>query len=187
MRSLRQSSHLVAVHANGGTGSVSGFLHSSLARSGRRLAMFLCLVGVTVLTSTTIALAYWAPHGSGSSNAAAGTIVAPSVAAFVGGDAPSSALIPGGSSDVVVRVDNPNPYSVKLTAISLNGSITAAGGAGTCASSDVTVSFPSVPSITVTSGSHLFDLPGAASMSISAQNGCQGATFDIPVSASFQK
>jgi P pilus assembly chaperone PapD len=111
----------------------------------------------------------------------------PSVVALVGGDAPNSALMPGGSSDVVLRIFNPNPYALSLTSISVNGSIAVSAASGTCTLPGVTTNFPSHPAITVPAGSSLVHLSGAALMSLGSQSGCQGATFTIPVSASFQK
>jgi hypothetical protein len=110
-----------------------------------------------------------------------------SVTAFTGGDSPSSSLLPGGSSDVVLRINNANSYLVTLTAISLNGSISAAGGIGTCSTPGVSTNFPSSPSIAVPAGSTLLHLSGAAAMSAGSSSGCQGATFTIPVNVSFQK
>jgi hypothetical protein len=140
-----------------------------------------------LMTTCGVAFAYWALIGSGSASAASGAFGPVTVAAFSGGDAPTSALAPGGSSDVVLRVNNANAFPIVLTAVALNGTITASGGIGTCTTTGVTVNFPSNPSITVPGGSHLIDLAGAASMNLTAQNGCQGATFHIPVSITFQK
>jgi hypothetical protein len=111
----------------------------------------------------------------------------PTVQAFSGGDAPTSALIPGGTADVIVRINNPNSYSVTLTGISANGSITAAGGIGTCTTTGVSTTFPSSPALVVAPGSHLIHLASSVSMSDAAQSGCQGATFEIPVSVTFSK
>jgi hypothetical protein len=61
---------------------------------------------------------------------ASGSLGTISVTAFSGGDNPTSELVPGGSSDLIVRIDNTNAYAVTLTAISLNGSITVSGSLG---------------------------------------------------------
>ena len=144
-------------------------------------------LSVLVIGPTGTAFAYWNGSGIGTAAAATGAVAAPSVVALVGGDAPSSALLPGGASDVILRINNPNPYALVLTAISANGSIVVSGASGTCTSSGVSTNFPSSPAIAVAAGSSLVDLPGAALMSLGSQSGCQGATFTIPVSVSFQK
>jgi hypothetical protein len=140
-----------------------------------------------VLVPSGAAFAYWTVTGIGAASANSGTISTPSVVALAGGDAPSSALLPGGTSDVILRIVNPNSYALTLTSISVNGSIAVTGATGTCTSSGVTTNFPSSPTIAVPVGSSLVHLPGAALMSLGSQSGCQGATFSIPVSVSFQK
>ena len=61
---------------------------------------------------------------------------------------------------MVLRLNNTNSFPITVTAIALNGTITATGGIGTCATTGVSITFPSSPSINVASGSHLIDLPG---------------------------
>jgi hypothetical protein len=145
------------------------------------------LTGVVLLVAATAAFAYWRAFGSGSAAAVTGTLGTPTVLALTGGDTPTTALFPGSTGDVVLRVSNPNAYTLTITGISQNGAITATAGIGTCTTTGVSTSFPSSPSIAVASGSHLIDLAGAAVMSTASQNGCQGATFHIPVSLTFSK
>jgi hypothetical protein len=137
--------------------------------------------------ATTAAFAYWRAFGSGSASAVTGTLGTPTIQALTGGDTPSTALLPGGTSDVVLRVNNPNSYTLTITGITQNGSITASGGIGACTTTGVSTTFPSSPSIAVTSGSHFIDLAAAAAMSTASSSGCQGATFQIPVSVTFSK
>jgi hypothetical protein len=155
-------------------------------RTSRRCWQWLGLTLLVVVPSGA-AFAYWNGSGVGTASAATGTMAAPSVVAFVGGDTPSGALLPGGTSDVIVRINNPNTYALTLTAISANGSIVVSGAQGTCTSSGVSTNFPSSPAISVAAGSTLVHLPGAALMSVGSQSGCQGATFTIPVNVSFQR
>jgi hypothetical protein len=162
-------------------------LRSSSGRSHRRIFSVLGLVLFVLGTTAGAAFAYARTFGTGSASASTGSMAAVSIVAFTGGDAPTTSLLPGGSSDVVLRVSNPNAYGVTLTAISLNGTITAVGGIGTCTTTGVSTTFPSSPSIAAATGSHLIDLTGAASMSLASQSGCQGAVFHIPISANFQK
>lgn len=154
-------------------------------RLSRRLGLILGLAGLLVGAFGGAAFAKWKGHGSGSSSAATGALAPVSVVALMGG--PTSSLLPGGTSDVVLQVSNSNPYPVVLTAIAMTsgGSISASNGA--CATSGVSLTFPSSPSISVPAGSSRVDLPGAASMSLASQNACQGNTFTVPVTVTFQK
>ena len=140
-----------------------------------------------VLVPSGAAFAYWTGSGIGSASAASGTMATPSVVALVGGDAPTNALFPGASGDVILRILNPNPYALTLTSISVNGSVVVSGARGTCTSSGVSTNFPTSPTIAVPAGSSLIHLPGAALMNVGSQSGCQSASFTIPVSVSFQK
>jgi len=162
-------------------------MNPSRLQPSRRLWTLAGLACIVLGGTGGAAYAYWNTLGSGSAAATTGNVSAVSVAAFTGGDAPNTALIPGGSSDVVVRINNTNAFALTMSAISLNGSVTASGGTGTCTTTGVTITFPGSPSITVPAGSHLIDLPGTAAMSTASQNGCQGATFQIPVSVTLKK
>src|SRR5207302_4720046 len=102
------------------------------------------LTALTVAVALTGALAggvyaYWKTSGSGSGSASTGTLQPVTVAAFVGGDAPSSVLVPGGSSaDVILRVNNTNPFPVTLVSVTGNGTITADSGFSGCTTTGVT-------------------------------------------------
>ena len=106
------------------------------------------------------------------------------VTALTGGDAPTGALQPGGTADVVLRVTNPNPYAVTLVSAAANGAVTRVGWRRELRDDRRHARRPeraerraSPPAATT-----LVDLPAAASMSASSSSGCQGATFTIPVS-----
>lgn len=130
------------------------------------------------------AYALWTTSGSGSGSGTTGSLAAVTVAATVGGDAPGSDLLPGGpAADVILRVSNPNAYAVSLVSVSGNGTISADGAHPGCTVTGVT--FADQPGLSVTigaSGTTLVHLAGAAGMSAASSNGCQGATFSIPVS-----
>jgi hypothetical protein len=154
-------------------------------RLSRRLCTIIAFVGLVIGGTGGVAFAKWNSHGSGSGSGTTGTLAAVSVVALTGG--PTASLLPGGSSDVVLRVRNTNSFGVLLTSISISsgGTITASNGA--CTFSGVTITFPSSPSISVPAGSSTVDLAGAASMSLASQNACQGNTFTFPVTVTFQK
>jgi hypothetical protein len=148
------------------------------------------VAAVLVLTSlsATAAFAYVQATGSASGTGSVGTMQTVTVTAFVGGDTPSSSLYPGGpAADVILRVNNPNSFTVHVTSIAGNGAITADASHSGCTTTGVTYTAPSNPSITLNSGSTLVHLAGAASMSTASLSACQGATFNIPVTLAVQR
>lgn len=158
--------------------------HAARRRNGRRVLPLLVL-GFT-LTGAGTALAFWAAGGTGSGQAAAGSALALTTSTAT----TSGLLYPGGTADVRVTVRNPNAYQVTLTAISGAGTVTAAGGIGTCTTTDVTFTPPTAISLVVppktngADGSATLTLTSAAAMGNASDNGCQNATFTIPVSFS---
>ncbi|HZQ85140.1 MAG TPA: hypothetical protein VFA83_09900 [Acidimicrobiales bacterium] len=148
------------------------------------------VAAVVVLTSlsATAAFAYTRATGAANGSGTVGTMQTVTVAAFVGGDTPSSSLYPGGpAADVILRVNNPNSFTVHVTSIAGNGTITADAGHAGCSTTGVSYTAPSNPSITLPSGSTLVHLAGAASMSTASLSACQGATFNIPVTLAVQR
>lgn len=140
------------------------------------------------LLTTSVAYAYVATIGSGTGTASTGTMQTVTVTALVGGDAPTSKLYPGGpAADVILRVNNPNSFTVQITGVAANGTITADSGHAGCTTTGVTFTAPSNPSITVSSGSSLVHLSAAASMSTASVSACQGATFSIPVAVTAKR
>jgi hypothetical protein len=140
---------------------------------------------MVLIIGATAAFAYWRTFGSGSASAVTSALGTPTIQALAGGDAPTTSLLPGATSDVVLRVNNPNAYTLTITGIAQNGAITTTAGA--CTTTGVSTSFPSSPSIAVPNGTHLIDVSGAAAMSTASSNGCQGAMFNVPVSVTFAK
>jgi hypothetical protein len=135
-----------------------------------------------VFLSAGVAFAYVSTAGAGSGSANAGTMQTVTVSAFVGGDAPTSLLRPGGpAADVILRVENPNPFTVHVVSVAGNGTITPDGAHSGCTTTGVTFTAPTNLSITVPSGSSLVHLTDAATMSTASLSACQGATFSIPV------
>ncbi len=155
-----------------------------LSRKRPRPALVLgTAIALVALLGVGVAYAHWSSAGSGSGSSTSGTLQPVTVTAFVGGDTPSSTLVPGGSADVILRVNNPNAYTVTLLSVSGNGTITADSGHPSCTTTGVSFTNQSGLSTTIgASGTTLVHLPNAASMSSASSNGCQGATFSIPVS-----
>jgi hypothetical protein len=148
--------------------------------SHRRLAGFTLGVVATVVCAVT-ATAFFRAAGAGAGTASVATLQPVAVAATAGGDAPSSVLLPGGSADVIVRLQNPNAFAVRLVSVVGNGSVTADGGHPGCSTTGVTFADQTGLNISVPPGSSLVHLPSAAAMSTASSNGCQGAFFSIPV------
>ena len=152
----------------------------------RRLITVLAVVGV--LAAGGGAYAYFTSSGSGSGHGSTGTMSTVTLSATAG--SPSTPLYPGGSGDVSLEVNNPNSYPVTLVSVSGNGTIMPDSGhlAG-CTTTGVTFSSQSglstnIPASTTNYPVHL---SGAVSMSTSSSNGCQGATFSIPVTITVDK
>jgi hypothetical protein len=138
---------------------------------------------VTVLALAAVGLVYaaWTTNGSGSGYAKAGT--AQALTTVDVSATTSASLYPGTSGDVKLQINNPNPYAVRVTAVSGNGTITADAGHSGCTTTGV--SFANQSSLTIdiaANSSTTSTLTGAASMSNASLNACQGATFTIPVS-----
>jgi hypothetical protein len=131
---------------------------------------------------TGSAIAYWTASGSGTASASAGTLQPVTVTALAGGDTPTSTLLPGGTGDVILRISNPNSSAVTLTSVTGNGTVTADAGHANCTTTGVSFANQTGLSTTIAASSTtLVHLSGAASMSAASSNGCQGATFSIPV------
>lgn len=148
-------------------------------------AMLLLLLGVGT------AYAYWSTIGAGSGAAANGTMQTVAVDAFVSGDAAATALVPGGTADVMLRATNPNAFAVQVYSVAASGNATADASHPLCSTTGVTFHSPSsplAPAVTIpASSSVLITLPGAASMSAASQSACQGSVFHLPVTMAVRK
>jgi hypothetical protein len=142
---------------------------------------------VTLLILGVVGLVYaaWTASGTGSGYAKAQNAQALTTV-DVSATTPAT-LYPGATGDVLIRIKNPNPYPVRVTDITGNGTITPdAGHAAGCTTTGVTFTNQSGLTIDVpgNNGETETTLTNAAQMSNSSSNGCQGATFTIPVSLS---
>jgi hypothetical protein len=142
-------------------------------------------VVLVALGAAGLVYAAWTTNGSGSAYATAGEAQSLStidVSASV--TTLPNALYPGTDGDVLIQVHNPNPFPVKVTQVAANGSVTASGGTGTCTVTGVSLNSPVSTSIEVAASSNSAEttLTDAAHMSSASEDGCQGATFTIPVS-----
>ncbi len=159
--------------------------HVKSMSTKRRVVSVLAVVGVLAVGGA--AYAYFTSSGSGSGHGTTGTMSTVTLSATAG--SPSTPLYPGGSGDVSLEVNNPNSYPVTLVSVSGNGTITPDSGHSACTTTGVTFSNQSglstnIPASTTNYPVHL---SGAVSMSTSSSNGCQGATFSIPVTITVDK
>ena len=152
-----------------------------------RKKFVVALAAAGVLVGAGLVYAAWTSSGTGAVYSKAGTAQAIStvdVSASTG-----ATLYPGVSGDALVKFSNPNPYPVKVTAVSLDtsGSIAADGSHSGCAGSNVSFTNQTGLSIVVAAasggvnGTTQTTLTGSVSMLGSAPDACQGAVFTIPV------
>lgn len=132
------------------------------------------------------AQAYFRSSGSGTGTATAGTLQ-PVVLAALTSETPTSTLVPGGSADLLLKVNNPNSSSVTLVGIAPK-----AGGSVTpslpgCTTSGVSLATLGTLSIPLTPGANTVHISNGATMSTASVSGCQGSTFAIDVTITVHK
>jgi hypothetical protein len=149
---------------------------------GRRAPLFV-LVSAVVLAIAGAAFAFFAATGSGSAAATTSTAAALTLSPAT----PTAQLFPGGQAAVAVTVTNPNTASVRVGSLALDTSQGNTGFAVDGAHSGCSVSTLSFTTQTNAGagwtvpgqGSVSLTLTGSLSMSASAANACQGATFTV--------
>lgn len=154
-------------------------------RHSSRLVKGAIAGGLSLTLGAGAAWAYFTATGSGTGSGSTGTLQAVTGTAFLTGDSPNGAMVPGGSADIIARLSNPNPFAVELVSISPGAVTVDANHSAACPGTSVTFTTPTNLPVTLAAGASLYHFNGAATMSISAPTGCQGATFTIPFS-SFQ-
>lgn len=143
------------------------------------------VVGTALAVTTGAGAAYAAWIASGTGSATAKATAAQALSTLDASAVTTADLYPGADGDVVLKISNPNAYPVRITRVAGNGAITAKNGIGTC--SVTGVSFTDQTNVTLdvaANNSATFTFTGAAHMSNLSEDGCQGATFVIPVSLS---
>ncbi len=151
------------------------------------IAMIIAIVVVTV-GGAGVAYAYWSAGGAGTGFGAAGTTIPITLSAGT----PTASLLPGGQTGVVLTMTNTNSATVKISSLALDTTQGTSGFAVDASHSGctlATLSFAtqtnggagwSVPGkIGAVNGTLGVTLPNALSMSLSAVNACQGATFTV--------
>ncbi|HEY3190897.1 MAG TPA: hypothetical protein VGJ70_25625 [Solirubrobacteraceae bacterium] len=157
----------------------------SIRNRGRLVGL---LVTLALASGAGLVYAAWTSSGTGSAYVKAGT--AQTLTTVDVSASTSATLYPGASGDVLIKISNPNPYPVRVTGVSLNGtsaSITADASHSSCVTTGVSFSNQTGLTIDVpaksggTNGTTQTTLTGAASMSNASDDGCQGAVFTVPV------
>jgi hypothetical protein len=145
------------------------------------MTLFLGLLGGT-------AYALFTAGGSGTGQASVGRLLPVTVeeATVV-----PSALFPGGTAGLSLKIKNPNAQSLTLVGVSEVGTtvtVTPATGSCTGATAGVSVSSTvasglsySLNASTTTTGVTTLVIPTGAVMSTSSPNACQSKSFHIPV------
>jgi hypothetical protein len=147
---------------------------------------FALVIGTTVLLTLGLlagsAYAYFRSSGAGFGSGSTGALAAVTVVATT--STANTPLLPGGGpGDVILHVDNPNAFAVTLVRVTGNGTITADAGHPSCTTTGVTFTDQTNLQVGIPASNASFqvDLAAAASMNLASSNGCQGATFSIPV------
>jgi len=141
----------------------------------RKLTLLGAIMALFLLGS--VVFAAWLVTGEG--NGAAQAVTADEL--VVGPGITTADLYPGSNGDVELSIENPNPFDVTVQSIAADGAVTSA--APGCTTTGVTFTAPAVTGQVIAAGATLdVSLPNAASMSNASDNGCQGATFSVPVS-----
>jgi hypothetical protein len=147
----------------------------------KRTLLIALIVAVLGVVAVGVGIGAWSITGSGNGSAKATTASAITLAdasAFTSAD-----LYPGATGNLKLRATNPNPFPVRITAVSGNGTITSDKGAACDASTGVTLANQSGLTLDLAAGATAtLTVPNAVSMSNSSDNSCQGAIFTVPVS-----
>jgi len=148
-----------------------------MSRSTRRASVVVFVLTVSLLLA--VAFAAWLANGTGSGYAEAGTAQELTTS---GTPTTTGVLYPGGSGDLALAINNPNPYPVTVVSVTGNGTITS-NMAG-CEPENHGVTFADQTELDLqvpAEGSASHVLAGAVAMDQTAADACQGATFTVPI------
>lgn len=139
-------------------------------------------VAAVAVTGVGVAFAAWTATGTGTGSATAKSAAA--LTSTVG--TATAQLYPGGTSGLLLKVNNSNDYDVTLASVSQTPgqSITVDAAHPNCNVSSVTFSDVSGLNQVLTAKSTdvvVTGLGGKVAMSKAANDDCQGATFTVPV------
>ncbi len=160
-------------------------------RPALRFLALACAVTFTFVALGGPAFGYFtALSGSGTAQQSTGTLQGVAILAATTGS-PSSSLLPGDSADLLLKVTNPNPTTVTIIAVSQGGGVSVQGGSGctgdpawpgTLGNSGVSVASSTGLSIPVAGvATAEVHVAAGAAMGVTSYSGCQGASFQVPV------
>jgi hypothetical protein len=148
--------------------------------SRKRKLIVIAGVLVLAIVAVGVGLGAWSLGGTGNGAAKATTasnVTLADATAFTSAD-----LYPGATGNLKLRVTNPNPFPVRITTVSGNGTITSDKGAACDATTGVTFTNTTGLSQAVAAGATVtFSLAGKVAMSNASDNSCQGAVFATPI------
>jgi len=151
-----------------------------IPRSKRTIVVTALVLAVGVI-AVGVGLGAWSISGTG--NGAAKATTASSITLADASAYTSADLYPGATGNLKLRATNPNPFPVRITAVSGNGTITSDKGAACDASTGVTLANQTGLTLDLAAGATAtLTVPNSVSMSNSSDNSCQGAVFTVPVS-----
>jgi hypothetical protein len=149
--------------------------------SRKRKLIVIAGVLVLAIVAVGVGLGAWSLGGTGNGAAKATTasnVTLADATAFTSAD-----LYPGATGNLKLRVTNPNPFPVRITTVSGNGTITSDKGAACDASTGVTFTNQTGLTLDLAAGATgTLTVPSSVSMTNASDNSCQGAVFTVPVS-----
>jgi hypothetical protein len=151
------------------------------------IAMIVAIV-IVMVGGAGVAYAYWSAGGAGTGFGANGTTTPLTLSSGT----PTGTLLPGGSTNVILTMTNPNTARVKISSLALDTTQGTSGfsvDSGHSACTLSTLSFVTqtnagagwtVPGkVGTVNGTLGVTLTNSLSMSAAAANACQGATFTV--------
>src|SRR4029453_19022407 len=146
-------------------------------KRGLRRKVVIGIALASVASAAGLAFGEWLASGNGEGYAKSGVAQALTTE-FV---APSDTLYPGGKSDLVIRIHNPNPFPVAVHNVMPNGPITSNDPACDAAGHGVTFVGLNVSYLIAANTSQTYTLTDALSMATTSANECQDKSFTVPV------
>jgi len=147
----------------------------------KRTIVVSALVLVAGVVAVGVGLGAWSIGGTG--NGAAKATTASSITLADASAYTSADLYPGATGNLKLRATNPNPFPVRITAVSGNGTITSDKGAACDAATGVSLANQTGLTLDLAAGqTATLTVTNAVSMTNASDNSCQGAVFTVPVS-----
>ncbi|MBB2946122.1 hypothetical protein FB565_005880 [Actinoplanes lutulentus] len=131
--------------------------------------------GVIAVSGAGAAYAAWLLNGSGSASATAGKAAQLTVTGTA-----IDALVPGSTSNVTLKVTNPNKFPAKVTGVTFtNFKTEKAGCTGIVLTSTVSPKVPLLDATVLGEKTKDIVIPASVRMAADAPNACQEATFSF--------